>query len=503
MAINPLSGASSPLSNKNPRLLINIGRAVTRGTLKTFKWLTYTGLVSYALFKTPGTWKATHDVVSFFDYYPKTRNWQKPLNDKYIGNSVVDRFAANYQGFDNVIHASTQANISTTSIDTNQNNILLDTSEEIEILIDELKKTDKTKYLNEIKLLEEINAASRVIWGLNGPNIYDPIQGGRMNCPIMADIQTHLLTTENNQVLKGKILVTKFNPSKENFQMDVVVDTSDGNIYIPYKDLVNWMSPNEITPSHSTDGALYVPILTYAIEKGVTRYNGSTLKWLPSSTITILTGQDYVTMITPTLSDDVLKEVLIKAPQNPTKLVLLQTQWSDLSLKNIKEDFKTLGKFLELDTSYNHSDSKEDDFKNSTIRLLPPETPSEPATSIITFPISIDPATTSPSIPQKNKTEEKDLLKNHVYTVKECKEVDGKWITTIIDANGNEADLNWEQLKRKTFAVVSQSENFPTIGKEGLITLLICLSGLLALRYGCRKVDNCLKPKEKVEHKKG
>ncbi len=493
-------------------LLKTVSRPTARYSLKTLKWLSYIGITSFVLFKTPVFWKLTHDAVSKFDYYPTVRKWNETYTDKQMAGLPVDRFVANYQGFDKVLNSSNQISLNSGILDANDNNILLDTSEEIERLMNEFKKTDKNKYASEIKILEEINAANRVIWGSYGPHMYDPVQGSRMNCPIMSDIQSHLLTDENTQILKGKIKVAKFNSSKENFQIDVVVDTGDGQIFIPYKDLIQWMSPREVTPSYSSEGTLYVPILTYAIEKGVNRYKGDVLKWLPSSTMTVFSGENYVTMMTPTLSDEELKSVLMKAPQNPTKLVILQTKWSDLTFKNIFSHVTELKKFLKLDKNYSYADYRESDFRDSIIRLLPPSSstpailPESSSGSIspailTTLPGSstISPASTTP-IPStrpvyiRPKTEEKYLLTNHVYTVKECKEVDGEWITTIIDANGIEADLTWEQLKRNAFAVVSQSENFPNFGKEGLLTLSICLTSLLALRFGAGKIDNYLKP---------
>ncbi len=531
MQVNPvITGQSNGPTSKdgkkpNNRIItrehieqgVNLLKAVSRPTarygLKTLKWLSYIGITSFALFKTPVFWKVTHDAVSKFDYYPTVKKWNETYTDKHMAGLPVDRFVANYQGFDKVLNSSNQLSLNSGILDANDNNIILDTSEEIERLISEFKNSDRKKYASEIKTLEEINAASRVIWDSWGPHMYDPVQGSRMNCPIMSDIQSHLLTDENTQILKGKIKVAKFNSSKENFQIDVVVDTGDGQIYIPYKDLIQWMSPREVTPSHSSEGTLYVPILTYAIEKGVNRYKGDVLKWLPSSTITVFSGENYVTMMTPTLSDEELKSVLMKAPQNPTKLVILQTKWSDLTVKNIFSDITELKKFLKLDKNYSYADYRENDFRDSIIRLLPPSsfTPASSTDSgdsgstspaiLTTLPGSstISPVSTTPTpltrpVYKRLKTEEKYLLTNHVYTVKECKEVDGEWITTIIDANGIEADLTWEQLKRNGFAVVSQSENFPNIGKEGFLTLSICLASLLALRFGARKIDNYLKP---------
>lgn len=461
-------------------------KRLARTGIGTFKWVGILGLLSFAAIKTPGSGKVVNEICRFIGTQPSPLDSKVITERKYINDIPVDRFVSNYKGYSEIEASIKDAKIQGKDIDLDDSKVALDNTKEIRNLIFSLKAAGNEKHKNAISLLTEINKASQAIWGPNGPNPYNLIQAGRPNCQVMAALQSSLFTTDNIQALKSKVTVTDFNPSKENFKLNINVELNGETIPVPYKVLKVWMSPQEIAPSYSKDHALYVPLFTYAIDKVSAKHDGIP-SLLPSSSVTTMTGDNYCTVLTTSLSDEALIEVLSKAPNTPTGVAIFDTkqhpvQWSDLA-----EFFN----WLTTTNSASYSEEKANEFTRSTQHLLEQ---SERDAGILIASLTNDIiGEIALNSPTRKKGEEKDLLACHIYAVKEFKKVDNEYITTITDSHGTEFDLTLAQIRNNTIAVISKSDNFPNVGSRGLIALIIAGGGIALIRIGANKLKTLVR----------
>lgn len=475
-----------------------------RAGIETLRWAGILGLFTYAAIKTPGSSKVVNDLFRLAGKQPTPVCSSSLENQKTLDGSPVDMFVSQFRDYGKIEQAIKEASIKIEDLDLNSNNILFDESIEIKTLISKLRAANSDKYKDEIILLQEIDVASQMLWGKSGPNPYDLIQAGRPNCQAMADIQSLLLTPEGSQILKSKVTVTEFSSSKENLKLSVNVKLNDGTVPISFEIMKKWMSPKEITPSHVKGNYLYLPIFTYALNESSVPYGGIP-SWLPSSTATLLTGENYNSTLTASLSDEELVKLFSNVNQSPVKITTSNTKWNNPQWEDIKRDLSEMLEWLTQEERYTYSEEKAKQFIETTRKLAEEitseghnhsfqNTSSAPKLIMLaSLTTPIMPETINPALPRQVSKEE-CLLSTHVYTVKGCKKVDGEYIVTLIDSHGTEFDLTMEQIRNHAFAIIAKSDKIPSIGSEGLIAILIGAGGIAMVRLGSNKLNKLLNP---------
>ena len=468
-------------------------RKIGNGIINVSKTLLTLGIFTYlAMFKVPGTQKAINEYNRLLDDQPKPCAL-KPA-EEHLGDLTIDHFVANYP-IEKILKAVEQEKINLENLNTNKNEFLFDESIEIKALIDELKSKDRNKFEEEIKLLEEINVTSQLIWGVSRPSAYNTDQGGKDNCQVMSAIQGQWLTERNTQDTRGRVTVTFFNLSKEDLRIDTIVEINGNKISIPFEELIKWMSPQGTLPSYSTDNSLSTPILTYAIEKELEKYGGVPNKY-SSAPATLITGNDYCSMFLTSLSDDELINILSKAPQTPTHISTYKYLPKDYTAKNLMDR-----KWIDFQNISGLSTDEEVKQQSTSISRNPPDiqkfkgqffvrTTSDYLEQINSGKFTYEPL-------RRSKTDLSDISSYHSYTVKEFKKVNGEYITTIIDSNRMEFDLTLPELRIYGRKITSESQNFPAIGEEGFQSTLISLALIIAILAAAHKLNITINPNYK------
>ncbi len=468
-------------------------KTIGKSTINISKVLLSVGILSYVIAKTPVAAKFVNEVYRANDLQPNPVT--KPLNNfKYINGVQVDSFVGNYKDFHKIEEAINKTKINVLDLDKNNNSIVFDKPIEIKELITQLKQIDENQYNEEIKLLEEINITSQLIWGPNGPNPYSTQQGAKPNCQIMAAIQGQGFNENNIQNIKGKIRITAFNPSKENFRLDTVIELNNKiSIQLPFEDLITWMSSKGGISSSSSDEALYVPILASALEEGLRPYTGVPNDF-SSAPVTLLTGNNYYTVLTSSLSDNELINILSQAPQNPVHISTRcnsqkQEENNSISLRN-----SPIGNVLDF---INLS-------KPGTTKNTIPEQPSTYSKYItkfytnriknITENIMNDLPTAPPLSNRKNKMAATYTAPEHLYTVKDFKNINGKYIVTIIDSYDDEIDLTLDELRNHSDRIVAEAKNIPNFSTESYKAQLFAFALISAILIGAYKVNKKIDP---------
>ncbi len=445
----------------------------------------------YWLFQAPGTYKALNKTNQLFNNVPTAATVTIPNNSTNNLHGVpIDSFVSNYRNFKNIHKAILDTNINTHALDLNKNNIILDVKEEIEGLIAHFKSIDENRFKEEIKLLEEINITSQLIWGRNGPDIYiTQDRSNPNNCEVIATIQGHFATSENIQNIKGRIRVLNFNPSPNNLRIDTIVELSNQNIYIPFEVLDSWMTSKQYSQPRFKDNPLSIPLLVYAVEKGLEKYGGIPNP-SPSAPPTLLSGREHCYIPTATLSDNELINLLSKAPHSPTQLGSADTIPIESTTVNIFRD------------GINH-----------WIKSANPTNLSHASTPFIQTLISNlenIKSRANDHIDHQNYLSLKSLpgevVPKHMYTVKDFKKVGSEYITTIV-SNNAEHELTLNEVRKYMDTIVTESENIPNLGKKGLEMMLWSLITLFVInkaRISCNKIilpdENKIKIEPKVSN---
>ncbi len=465
-------------------------RKIASSTVDITAGLVSGGIILYALAKNPVIHKGLNETTRFVGVNPSAHKQLETTKD--IDGVQVDSFIGNYRGYEKLQKAIQNTKINVNELDLNDNKILFDNKEEIKQLISKLKELDENKYKSEIKLLNEINITSQLIWGTNGPHPYNTIQGSRPNCQIMGAIQGQYLTPENIQNIKGKIQVANFNSQKEDFRIDTIVNLNGRTVYIPFEILAKWMSLKEGS-SDSYDGSLSTGILTYAIEKGVENYITPPSPF-PSAPPTIVTEKNYCHVFTTALSDDDLISVLSKAPETPVYIGTYGPGASSLQ-EHLVNRIKALPSLVFKNNAV------EEKVKSETEKdLYSPQQERYFIESVKSQVRDIELGRAFDSAPTvRVKSPEDKVLSEHVYTVKEVKKVNDKHIITIIDSHDTEYDLTIEELRKHSAVVIGLSENFPIMGEEGLEAALLALVAFLLVSAGSKSLNKIILPEQKVE----
>ena len=491
------------LREYTPKFFKKLGRIGT----ETTRWLGISTLLAIATIKTPGSAKVTNDFLRLIGKQPSPTISKIQDETSYIQGVPVDSFVNHYPGFAKIQNAIEHENIKINEI-LKDNEIAFDEPIEFQNLKNLLKEINSNKYSEEINLLDEIHLVSQLIWGPHGLSPNDLIQGERPNCQAMADIQSLLQTQEGIQKLKSTIYITSFKFAGRNIEFEGYMDLNDNKIPISFEIIKNWMSPREITPSYSGTKALYVPILTKSLDQASRPYGGIP-SILPSSSMTLVTREDYSSVLTTSLSNQELKTLLSKAPQTPVRIATATIKWDDIKWNDVKKDLTGVYGWLTTQEQYTFSDEKAKQFIqdiqdltqkiiNSNKQNVVGQNSTEPPVILVAFN-SNNIETLLPPPPTSNPTNikniEDDIYSQHVYTVKETKEVNGEFITTIIDSHGGQFDLTLEQMRRHSLAIISKSENSPNIGQRGLIALLLASGGIfLIIRPAANKLNKLINP---------
>lgn len=463
------------LRKKNTSTVTNAQHAI-----KYSKFTLNTLILAYVFFaKSPLVWKVMNKYEELARKQPRVTYNLTGSNSQSQNNGVrCDSFVENYRGFDQITTTIRENHWELKDFDLNKTGIAFDHKDELQNLRSKLHQ----------RLVDEIFLASQIVWGENGPNPDYVDQAGRDNCKLMADIQGHFLTQENIQRIKGSIKVTDLDLSKDNFRIDVIVNLNGENIYVPFEELVTWMSPGFI-PSSSKDGSLSVPILTYAIEKGLAKYSSS---YDPAASATMVSGKDYCSVYTPTLSDRDLIRILSKAPQVVTKLATSKIAWSvnDLNIFEMKKYWQDIFRKIKQTDHQSIDESKEPNglkrYKEKQAKLFV-----ESVQELIKKIKSDEHIETIST--ERKKQDPKGVLSDHMYVVKEFKKVNGEYITTIIDSNGYEFDLTLNDIRKHVGFIISETQYFPNLSLETYKSLLLALIAIALINLGGNKIYKKLK----------
>ena len=330
----------------------------------------------------------------------------------------------------------------------------------------------------------------KMIWG-NNPNPAYLFQGERPNCQIMGALLSNYLTPENLKLLQRSIEITNYSLDENNFYIDSTVHLDGYDTHVPWEDLVKWMSANGITPSHSRDGALAIPILTYALERILTENLEHTFPpSIPSVAPILLTGKNYTVIgISPfiinTLSDHELTAVLSEAPHSPL-LVASYGSFDDFKIwvNNKLNGQKDIFQFLP------QSADKANEFKRSNIKRvhdLSKDIPIPPKVTSPRKPVSMPSRGSMSSV----KTNEKIFPKNHLFVVKEYNSKEAT--VTLMDTHGVQyPPITKDQFRKLIWCMVVESKHAPTISWETLGTYLAVLLGFYGLKRSSKSIDKKL-----------
>ncbi len=521
MKINPVAGTelsgtclksvakdnaeSTPVKKVPSSRPVRLLKSATRGTVRTVEYLGYLGVLFFALWKTPGAWVAGNKVTQKIGMVPTpiTRTYEPEEKNSYGTDSFFDGFPE-FKGVLELVKHSAPLE----TLDINGNHILLDTQEEVEALRDALIQQSKayssTSKEEEIKkaleILDRLDILNQIIWGEN-KSPHNLVQGGRPNCQLMATIQSHYLTPENLQILKRAIKVTDFNLSNDNFYINSeVLFPNKEPIKVNWQEhLIKWISPQNIVPSLSKDGALSVPILTYGLEKELKdRYDGVP-PTIPSGAPNLLTGKEHSVVnisFGPTvLPDNEFIKILKKAPQSPVLLCSYGDineiyAWINKKIRGEKDNFEFLPYSNEKANKFaSEVSSKANELSTNTNSKQTHPGKSEPTNTAT--PTNTTEASNNTGVKRNDEEEYKGpILAHHVYVVKQFNEEDNT--VTIMDSHGLNRRTSIEELKKNMWFVVTDSDNIGYFTQESFQTYLLALVGGVLLRKGSNKLKKKL-----------
>lgn len=343
-------------------------------------------------------------------------------------------------------------------------------------------------------LLENKALIEKILWGKE-PDPKNLLQNGIPNCQIMGAIQSQYLTPELLELLKNSsIEVTSFELAKKKFRLNSVVHLNGIDIEVPFEEIEKWMSQCGITTSESKDGALAIPILTYAVEKVLTEnFERQFPPTVPSSAPILLTGNDYVVMgVSPyvlnSLSDDEFTKVLKNAPNSPV-LIASWGSFDDFT-HWIKKKFSGIYKPFELSPPSEH---KAAIFRQSTLkRAIDLSKDSPTATNAPSPPRNIEIARASTGTPGKAAKEPPETYPdNHIFAVKGYNEKEDTIL--LIDCHGVEYPPLKKDLARKLmWGVITERKNTSTFTFETFTAYLTVLASIYALRHSSKYVEKKL-----------
>lgn len=148
------------------------------------------------------------------------------------------------------------------------------------------------------------------LWGnkrLNRENIFQR----KGNCQIIATIIASSFTEESLKKLESLIEVTDYSLDENNFYINFAVNINGKRIPVSFEDLIQ----NNGSRTFYKNEPKAPQVLACAIEKELAEnYLPNPGHYTAMSTATFITNKSYTTLIVPYISDDLLIEMLQKAP---------------------------------------------------------------------------------------------------------------------------------------------------------------------------------------------
>lgn len=523
---DPLKTELKQNSTKPSFLIRSLKSGVRWLGIEPIRWLAYSTLFGLFLaFTTHGNVLSNRIAQGILKITPTPTN--NRLSKTEIDGNTYDGFFSNHDSFRDVLKTAKNAGINLKDLDKNNDGVILSTNEEVNdfklklfsALTNAQNDNQRSEIYNSLIKFHELDILNRIIFGKNGIDPEKFSQGGIPNCQLMAAIKAFSLTPENTQELKSTIEVTGYNFNKENFYIDTVVHLDGVDVPIPYSQLVRWMSPRDFDPSQSTDGALALSMLSYAIDEAAKPYD-TIPHFMPSTSPILLSGKDYLAVLTWTLDDDDIRHILSQAPNTPITVgsyVSPEERTLSYALKELKDKLtpkpppiislakaesfnqSVIQRVEELQTpistssetvAHNNSTIKKEDKITSTSLIIPNN-------SGIPFPILQTSSANEQNTTTKPAKEKRDVIYQHQYTVKSYERVGDEDIIILTDSHGTEyKPINLQEFRLLIANVTAPKEHLPPVNSTTYIAALLLATGLL-IRGGANKLNKLLNPKYK------
>ena len=489
-------------------------RSLVVGGLKTARWTlfnlhniaAYGALAALGLAFTPGFYKLANSVAQTGDLKLVPKPTPTRITNEHRYGYPFDNFFQNFNGFDQIVDAIEKAGIDPHSLDKNKSNTILDSSKDVQELISKLaeaknnstRPSDKEVYDNAIKLVSDIDALNKLIWGVNGPNPDSVSQNYEPNCQGMAVLRGLLLTPQGIQESKGIIRVTSYNLDKD--PQKFYINFAVGDIEIPWSELALVMNPKGYIPSKSSDNSLYTAVLRTALKKGLP---DTVPNIFPSASPTLLTNKTYSPVMLWALSDSHVDDILSHAPGtlitvastftlNDMKAGIALRQeakkpeaYSELRAEQFKQLYANQAQAIAShDTSTTVASTAEPKislppfvFSIPLPQLFPslpipislpitlPQIIPRSALAHETKPVAPTFPPSSPSSPvanlstsmaQKKELTTKDMTQGHVYVAENYDKTTG--ILTVSDTNGSRIKIPRDEIRQHLIAVVAPND---------------------------------------------
>ncbi|MBI3591136.1 MAG: hypothetical protein HY094_07175 [Candidatus Melainabacteria bacterium] len=507
---------------KTPSKIKNCLKFTTRCLgIEPLRWLGYATFTAIALIFTTEGNLTVNRLAQALKYVPKP-NKVTNANPEINGYSI-DAFFKNQDGFPYIEKAIRELNLNIKEFDTNKDGIALSTRQERQKLREEFINSKQTTTNQEIKNnidlalkhLNTIDVLDQIVFGINGIDPEKYSQGGLQNCEILAAIKGLSFTPEYIQELKSMIKITDYSLEKKQF-LNIDVNIDGRKIPVPFTKLSQWMSPRDFDASRATDGSLAFSILAYASEEAGNKYD-RVPHMLQSTSPILLTGKDYVTVLTWSLDDDDLRHILSQAPQKlitvgsyirkedftlatlsrelQNKYYRLPPAISDEKVERFQELIKQ--KIEEIITRQIEPTQKNQSESSSLPKALNP-LPLQKAT--VTRPVHPIKTPSSQEVTKRNNPQRElsGIIPHHQYTVKSYTHIGDEDIIILTDSHGTEyKSLNISEFREYTSVVVLPNDDLPPINKRSLLPAILTLIGLLVTRKSANKLNKFLNPEYK------
>lgn len=492
------------------------------GVLKPLKWISNGLALGGILFFTTNGNITTNRILQSTGWAPTPSNSKKSIPG--FDENKYDNFFARQSEFGELLTILKDLNINPKTFASPNDGFIFDTRKErqkarellSEKALHSTNEKTKSDAQSAIAIINRLDVLDQFLFGVDGLDPERFYQGGVPNCQVLAAVKGLCFTEANRQELKSLIEVTNYCLEKDNFYINTIVHLNGEEIPVPYSKIKERMSPRDYTPTSSTDGSLAFPILAYAIEEAANKYD--TIPHLLQSTSPILlTGKDYISIATWSLSNDELKDVLKLAPNTPIT-VGSYMQFDELTISNLKRQWNE--KFNKPPVIY--SPQKEEEFiKSMQQRVIEIESSTKNTPEKNNVTVSVDPlknvplaevtAATLPAEKRKGslfpeQTRQSDrkpltsIVSNHQYAIKSF---DGNEII-VTDSHGVEYEpLDLESFRKHMFIVVLPRENVPLTNSNSTIPSLLILISLLLIRKGVNGLNRKMYPEYRSFIEKG
>ncbi len=291
------------------------------GIFDWFKRLTGGAIVALSAGLTPPLYIALNEIALNRDLIPNGSVSRDLETSRYFTNQankrfIIDGFANNFNGFNNVLDLLNQEQIDLSLLDGSTNRILFNNSSDfdklIEILSTRLKETSDTnkinKYNEAIKTLNDCKILYGIVWGRNrlDPNTIYQYEN---ECNIAAAVIGASLNDKNtNRFLKSNVKILEYDLSRKELILSFGVNVNGKTIKVHHLEI------NQFSENNKFKAPLGPIAITIAIERELgTNYIPNPYNPLCASN-TLLTGESYYNIPVRSLSQQSLIGIIKKAP---------------------------------------------------------------------------------------------------------------------------------------------------------------------------------------------